>query len=309
MNRNKVSIVITTYNGEKTILRAVESCINQSYNNLEIIVVDDNGIGSLAQRKTQEILKKYINSNTITYITHEINRNASVARNTGVNKATGKYIALLDDDDYFFEDKILNQVNAFEKLGNEYGIVYCSMLNNMENKIYEHQATYEGDVLFDFGMMRVSACTSNIMFRKKDFIEIGGFDESYSRHQDWEFLIRMANKKKFFPVKYIGTQKNTISVMKKINLENTEKYRLKYINLLLNEISRLSKKKQNNIIAHEYNEIAKTFFRHQKFKICFKYIFIGKRIDWFIRDLFLKPFRKINMKWQQRKYGKIIIKS
>lgn len=306
MEEEKVSIIITTYNGENSILNAVNSCLEQSYSNIEIIVVDDNGKESNSQKNTEKILSEYINNKLIKYIPQEINRNASVARNTGVSIATGKYIALLDDDDVFLKDKIFNQVKAFKKLDKEYGIVYCSMIDDMDGTVYEYKATHNGDVLYDLAMMKVSACTSNIMFRKEDFIQIGGFDESFKRHQDWEFLIRMANVKKFHSIEYIGTKKCTQSVIKKINLENTEKYRLKYINLLKKEISRLSNKQQNSILAHEYNEIAKSFFRHKKIKNTLKYIVLGKRPDLFFKDLFIKPFRKIYIKYQQKKNCKVV---
>ena len=94
-----VSIVIPTYGGSDCVKRAVDSCLSQSYSYLEIIVVDDNGEGTESQVKTYNSLSSLIESNKIRYICHEVNKNGSAARNTGVKASTGEYIALLDDDD------------------------------------------------------------------------------------------------------------------------------------------------------------------------------------------------------------------
>ncbi|MGP6287403.1 glycosyltransferase family 2 protein, partial [Escherichia coli] len=101
----KVSIVIPTFGRPENLLRAISSVMRQTYNNLEIIVVDDNGKGSENQIKTEELLndEKY---KDIIYIVLPNNKGGGIARNYGIEKASGEVITFLDDDDYYLCNKV-----------------------------------------------------------------------------------------------------------------------------------------------------------------------------------------------------------
>ena len=101
-----VSVIIPTHGDGHTLQRAVESVLKQTYNNIEIVVVDDNGIDSENHLLTESIMHKYKDNSKIKYVVHQKNLNGAVARNTGEKNSKGLYIALLDDDDVFFEKKI-----------------------------------------------------------------------------------------------------------------------------------------------------------------------------------------------------------
>ena len=90
MNRIKVSVIIPTYKRSRDILRAVESVLSQTIDSFEVIVVDDNGIGTIEGEETAKIMQRYVNENRLTYIRHEHNLNGAVARNTGIKRAVGK---------------------------------------------------------------------------------------------------------------------------------------------------------------------------------------------------------------------------
>lgn len=107
-----VSVIIPTYARSQYICRAIDSVLNQTYKNIEVIVVDDNGENTENQLATFQTLKSYIDKEQITYITHKTNRNGSAARNTGIFNAKGEYICLLDDDDEFFPEKVEKQVQV-----------------------------------------------------------------------------------------------------------------------------------------------------------------------------------------------------
>lgn len=104
--------------------RAVESVLSQTYSNIEIIVVDDKGIGTEYQIQTEQELAEYIASDTIQYIQHEVNKNGSAARNTGLQIAQGKYVNFLDDD-VMISNKISSQVEILEK-NSCYDAAYCN---------------------------------------------------------------------------------------------------------------------------------------------------------------------------------------
>ena len=105
----ELSIIIPTYGRVSKIKNAIESAlVNDAF---EVIIIDDNGKGSEHQLSTERILNDYISSGKIRYYPLEKNSGAGIARNYGVDKANGKYITFLDDDDYFLEDILLQKSN------------------------------------------------------------------------------------------------------------------------------------------------------------------------------------------------------
>ena len=102
---NLVSVVIPTYKRSNRLPIAINSVLSQTYSNVEIIVVDDNGENNHTL-DTKKILQPYLKKNQIKYICHQTNKGGCKARNTGAFAANGTYIAFLDDDDFYddFED-------------------------------------------------------------------------------------------------------------------------------------------------------------------------------------------------------------
>ena len=94
-----VSVIIPTYNRENLVSQAIQSVLNQTYRDFELIVVDDASIDN-----TQKIVNNF-NDSRIRYICHKQNAGVSVAQNTGIAKARGEYIAFLDSDDEWFSEK------------------------------------------------------------------------------------------------------------------------------------------------------------------------------------------------------------
>lgn len=187
-----VSVVIPTYKRPEMLKNAIESVIKQSYKNIEIIVVDDNDPDSKERRQTQTLMKNYIKRENVLYLLHPRNINGAAARNTGFKNASGKYIAILDDDDEFLPDKIRLQVEKLERLDDSWGICYTQFIRKKNNKIIDQGIeSMEGYVSNEIlkGGFYISA-GSNLMIRKIIVAKTGGFDESFPRRQDLEFLIR-----------------------------------------------------------------------------------------------------------------------
>ena len=107
----KVSVIIPTYKRSTVICRAVDSVLAQTLDSVEVIVVDDNGIGTEAGIKTAEVMEKNYSDNTkVHYIQHEKNKNGSAARNTGIRAAHGEFISFLDDDDIYLPERLEKMV-------------------------------------------------------------------------------------------------------------------------------------------------------------------------------------------------------
>ena len=182
----KVSIIIPTYKNRGGLTVSVDSALRQSYPNIEVIVVDDNSPDSLERKNTEQIMAAYNNELRVIYLKHTENKNGAAARNTGIHHSTGDYIAFLDDDDEFFETKIEKQVEYLESHDNYSAVYNFSFVNDKKETIHP----YEGDVSIPLLMCKTKMFTPSLMFRRDPLIEIGGFNENFRRHQDYELLLK-----------------------------------------------------------------------------------------------------------------------
>ena len=105
----EISVVIPSYNSRGGLARSVDSVLKQTFQNFEIIVVDDNNPGTDARRNTEAIMEAYQSNPKVRYLKHEKNKNGAAARNTGIRAAKGRYIAFLDDDDEWSPEKLEHQ--------------------------------------------------------------------------------------------------------------------------------------------------------------------------------------------------------
>ena len=239
-----VSIIIPTYKGHRYVGRAIKSVQNQTYSNIEIIVVDDNGMGSEEQIKTQKVLEPFLTDERIHYVVHNVNKNGSAARNTGVRNSKGKYIALLDDDDEYLPEKIQMEVNAFSEMDDSWGMVYCS---SDKNACIQKKS---GDLLYDLLLHTVVIGSNSFLVRRQIWETLDGFDESFKRHQDFEFTARVAAICKIKGLNECGFIYNAdIGRNKAKNIEQLKEHRAHYINKMLPLIRRFQEDEQKIIIC------------------------------------------------------------
>ncbi len=184
-NTPLVSVIIPTYKSGHTLKNAIDSVLDQTYKDIEIIVVDDNNNNTEYREKTELVMKNYENENKVIYIKHDKNRNGAAARNTGFKHSKGEYVCFLDDDDVFLPSKVEKQAIFLEK-NNKFQAVYCWRYQHGEVIKYEKV----GDLSEELLTLTFTPYTSSIMIKKECYQDLGGFDESYRRHQDYEFLLR-----------------------------------------------------------------------------------------------------------------------
>ena len=201
---NLVSVIIPSYGGGQYLARTIDSVLNQTYPNIEIIVVDDNGVGTSNQLSTQKVMQKYDTNEKVKYVCHEVNKNGSAARNTGFRHSSGKYIALLDDDDEYLSEKIEHQVADIEKLDDSYALVYCGNEVVYGEDVKIKPKTKSGHLFYEVMMHEVTIGSDSLLIRRSVWEELNGFDESFRRHQDYEFTARAAHKYKVYAEDFIG---------------------------------------------------------------------------------------------------------
>lgn len=266
-----VSIIIPTYKGADKICAAVDSVLNQTYENLEVIIVDDNGRGSNEQLATEEAVKKYADDARVLYLTHETNINGAAARNTGIRASKGEYLGFLDDDDVFLPKKTEIEVALFEQLGAEYVLVYGSFLEQMTEKTTRTvMADTTEDFLYRFLCNEVIACSSTVMIRRSVLDTVKEWDESFRRHQDLEFFARVASTGK------VGCTQEVL--IKKYKLDRNmpkgevyEAYRMHYLNKMRPLIETFTPKQQRRLYDIHYTEIGKSYLKDKN---------LGKAMKW-----------------------------
>lgn len=182
-----ITVIIPTYNRIDTLERAINSVKNQTYKNIEIIVVDDNAKKEDIRNKVREIIKKY---KDVKLIENKKNLGGGLTRNVGIEHASGKYIAFLDDDDEFYPDKIEKQYKLCkEKENQNVGLIYCYADYVSSNSKITRKVDYEGNPLKEHLILCIAA--TSWWFCPKDVLKkVGGFDD-VSSHQDAMLLFKI----------------------------------------------------------------------------------------------------------------------
>jgi glycosyltransferase involved in cell wall biosynthesis len=256
-NQPLVSIVIPCYNDWQYVEQAVNSALNQTYLNKEVIVVDD---GSNA--KTKKILKRL--EPRITKLITQENQGQSKARNVGIEASKGEYILVLDSDDYFepsfCEKAILSLRDSKVKLVTS----FVKRFNNFNSYDFYPKGGNLRDFLIN------NQATGSAMFRKKDCISVEGYDETMRfGFEDWEFYIRLLKDGGTafvipeFLFNYRAKENSTTTIANKIKYKLLyfiyEKHRDLYvlyfedfISHLLSRIEREEKEKFKNLERIEF---------------------------------------------------------
>lgn len=261
-----VSVIIPTYGGGEGLDRTIDSILTQTYPDIEIIVVDDNGCASQNQIRTANVLQKYLDENKIKYLTPKNNGGGSAARNRGAAVAKGQYLMFLDDDDTVSPDKIAKQVAALDALPETYAISYVSSKiyanNTLSNIIWARKS---GSVLYEFLLNRIYMGTGTVLLRREAYDAVGGYDESFVRHQDWEFLARVLNHYQCAAVKDAYFNRFITNRNISANVALAEKYMDHYIAFLKTFPFSLSKHQMRKVVNYNNAKIALQYLKERDF--------------------------------------------
>jgi glycosyltransferase involved in cell wall biosynthesis len=175
-------------------MRAIKSVLAQTYQNFEIIVVDDGSTDT-----TEEVIKRY-RDNRIKYIKHQKTKGPGAARNTGIDASSGDYIAFLDSDDEWQSTKIDAQIEIFRNRNLNPGLVYTGVkiINRDKRVIEKIIPIYKGYVFDKILSTNFIVGSSTIMIRRNVLDKVGIFDESLPSCEDWDLWIRIAQYYDFY---------------------------------------------------------------------------------------------------------------
>ena len=191
--KDKISVIIPTYNREETIIDSINSVLMQTYTNLEIIIIDDGSTDNT------EPLISNLNDSRIKYIKLNENKGSSFARNEGIKIASGKYITFQDSDDIYRLDKIERQYKNLIKKKSDFDFcMVCLHFNNSFEAIfpreYQHKKIVRKKMLEE--LCNGNFISTQSIFVKNEVIKDNLFDINFPRLQDYDLVLRILPKYK-----------------------------------------------------------------------------------------------------------------
>jgi glycosyltransferase involved in cell wall biosynthesis len=193
-----VSVIIPTYNRARFLRSAIASVLNQTFQDFEIIIVDDG-----SNDNTHSLVREF-NDERIKYVRHEANGGEGKARNTGVVNSSAEYIAFLDDDDEWLPDKLQRQLNLLQAADSSVGGVYTGyvaidVVDSRTVRICTPEK--QGNVYEDLFAGNLIGGPSTVMLRMECFRKLGLFDETIPWGLDHDMWIRIAENYTFACIK------------------------------------------------------------------------------------------------------------
>lgn len=271
--KDLVSVIIPVYNRMYLLERAIESVLNQGYKNIEIIIVDD-----CSQDNPKKIIDKYLYGR-IKYIKHKKNYGANKARNTGIKKSRGEFIAFLDSDDEWVNDKIEKQLKVFNN-SKSIDVVYCGVkyIYNTKN-IKVALPKVRGYIFFKELFRDHVFSTSTWLVKKQCLYDIGLFDENLPARQDYDLTLRLSKK---FIYDFVDEPLVFIHYDAMNRITNNVKNRicgsLKVLEKILEEIDNRKYFLKNRVLGSHYYQIARYAYENKDEETAKKYFLKGVTI-------------------------------
>ncbi|WP_375474041.1 glycosyltransferase [uncultured Nostoc sp.] len=292
-----ISVIIPAYNSEKTIKETIQSVLNQTFTNFELIVINDG-----SQDSTLEVITQ-IKDARIKIFSYP-NAGGNVSRNRGLNRAVGKFVSFLDADDLWTPDKLESQLKALQE--NSTAKVAYSWTDYIDangklvlsgKRINLNANIYESLLLSNF-----LENGSNPLICREALIKLGGFDESLTAAQDWDMWLRLASKLDFICVPSVQILYRISANSVSCNLVRQEKACLRVLETAYKERPSTLKHSWNISLANLYKYLAckalQKPFNRQKGLAAARFMW-----KYFIND----PSRLQNINFSLKLFLKILI--
>lgn len=200
LNQPLVSVIIPAFNAEIFIARTLESVLSQTYQNTEVLVVDDGSTDT-----TAEIVKSFAHKDSRVSLFHQSNAGVAAARNLAIEKSKGEYIAPIDADDIWYPQNLEKQVEYLIQSEQSVGVVYSWSLDINEKDLFTggfYNSTIEGEVYKTLIYKYFMGNASSSLIRRICFDRVGGYNcqlkaENAQGCEDWELFLRIAEHYQF----------------------------------------------------------------------------------------------------------------
>jgi len=247
-----ISVIMPTYNRAYCIAKSIESVLNQTFSDWELIIVDDASTDNTADTIDS------VNDNRIRYIKHTTNKGPAAARNTGWQNAKGEYLTFLDSDDIWYDNYLETQYDAYIQRGKTDGIQICKYKFHVDGKMLVKPVwILDSDNKFDVLQKMLTKCfiTSQIIFMPKQIMKsIDGFDETTIPIEDFELGLRIADKFKIYQIDDILAEifisKDSLSLRHEIS--HQAKHRIYEIDYDILQQRKILLERYNYMILHSY---------------------------------------------------------
>ena len=306
--RNLISIITPVYNMGEYISETIESVLNQTYKNFELILVDD---GSTDNTKTE--IQKYLPDTRIKYFRCN-HKGPSAARNTGIKHSNGEFVAFLDGDDYWEPSKLEKQLHVFKKL-NDVNVVYCKF----------HKVDCDGKLLPDspqplpppINFLKallfsnvVFGSSSSVMVRKNSLKDAGYFDEELYIGEDQDMWQRLAYSNKFHCINEYLVYIRIHTKSAQANREYFKKGQLLFIKKLKSKIPPEYLNHWPQIAFRNYVNFCQEYLHQGNYKKMFKIVKLifrlGPKYSFLILLIIPKEFMKKTLAIFKKTIRKII---
>ncbi|HEV7349885.1 glycosyltransferase [Telluribacter sp.] len=273
-----VSVICTVYNHQPYVVAALRSVLNQTYPNIELIVIDNASTdGSVSA--IEDLLNIYP---SVKFIRNDTNKGLCVAFNQGLKLATGKYIVDFSADDLMLPNRIKRQVEAFEMLSYEYGVIFSNARYTDANDRllhYHYQVDEEektevpvpsGDVYKEI-LKKYFICTPTMMMRRSVLEELGGYDETLS-YEDFDFWVRSSVKYKYFYQDEVLTLKRVVADSLSTYVYKKDSGILESTYAVCNKAYDLNRTQEEfDILARRIRTFIRKCFYAQEFELAMRY--------------------------------------
>ena len=188
-----ISVIIPVYNGEKTIINTVSSVLKQTYSCFEVILVDDG-----SEQPVELLIRPLLEDNRIR-IYRIARSNANIARNYGIAKSKGDYIAMLDADDCWLENHLKDCLSLIQESDADglYGSIYLrrSLFDCIDGlKVFHARKPKESESMIDYLLDAGCGAQTSTLFTKACFMKEILWDPALLSHQDYDFVVRFCKK-------------------------------------------------------------------------------------------------------------------
>lgn len=217
-----VSVVMPTYKRSDMLIRAVTSVLNQTYQDIELLLVNDNEPNDEYTSELVARIQIFNADPRFHFVMQDKHINGAVARNVGIRKAIGEYIAFLDDDDWWEPNKIEEQVKTLQELDDTWGGVSCKfrLYDHDGNVVGKTQKYEDGYIYKDILYLLSDVATGTLLLRRKAFDKTRYFDEKLLRHQDLQLLVDFTS---LYKLKEVDKYLHCVDVSDTRNRPNPEK--------------------------------------------------------------------------------------